>query len=155
MSRWLPAVLGGAIAAVALLAAVTLFGSAQEPTRAEVADGLARELRCPDCQGLSVADSPTSSAREIRRQIVELLAGGATADEVRDHFLARYGEWILLAPSSPAYWILPFAAVLAGVGILAFLLVRRPARRPAADAQAGLSDAERHALHDEAEALDA
>ena len=155
MSRWLPAVLAGAVAAVALLAAVTLLGSAHAPTRAEVADALARELRCPDCQGLSVADSPTSSAREIRRQIDELLAGGATADEVRDHFVARYGEWILLAPSSPVYWALPFAAVLAGVGVLTLLLVRRPARSPAAEAQPGPNEAERRALHDEAEALDA
>ena len=79
------------------------------------ADALAAELRCPDCQGLSVADSQTASAREIRRQVDELVACGATDDDVREHFVDRYGEWILLAPTSPAAWILPFAALALGV----------------------------------------
>jgi cytochrome c-type biogenesis protein CcmH len=155
VSRWVPAFLGGVVAAVVVLAAVQLLGDSGAPTRAEVADSLARELRCPDCQGLSVADSPTASAREIRRQIDDLLAGGATPDEVRGHFVARYGEWILLAPSAPIVWILPFAAVLAGVAILGLLLHRRPASACARGDAATLSEAERRALRDEAEALNA
>ena len=69
--------------------------------------------------------------------------------------MARYGEWILLAPTAAIYWILPFAAVLGGVAVLALMLVRRPGRSPAAEAQARPTEAERRALHDEAEALDA
>ena len=116
------------------------------------ADALAAELRCPDCQGLSVADSQTASAREIRRQVDELVAAGATDDEVRAHFVDRYGEWILLAPTSPAAWILPFAALALGVAGLAAWLVRR---RPPPSAPVTLDDETRRRLHDEAEALDA
>ncbi len=116
------------------------------------ADALAAELRCPDCQGLSVADSQTASAREIRRQIDELVASGASDADVRAHFVDRYGEWILLAPTSPAAWILPFAALALGVGALAAWLVRR---RPPPPAQVTLDDETRRRLHDEAEALDA
>ena len=154
MNRWLPAMLAGAIAAVALLAAVTLFGSAQGPTRAEVADALARELRCPDCQGLSVADSPTRSAREIRAQIDELVAGGATDDEVREHFVARYGEWVRLAPSAPAVWIIPFGVVVAAAAaLIAWLAARRGP--PAIGEASSLTDAERRRLREEADSLDA
>lgn len=152
MRRWIPAVaLGGLIAVLALGVALSLRPAA-ERTTAERADALARDLRCPDCQGLSVADSPTASAQEIRRQIDVLLADGSSDDEVRAHFVARYGDWILLAPSSPLAWIVPFAVVLAGVaGLAAWLLKRRtPPPSPVE-----LSPEQRRLLHEEAEALDA
>ena len=146
------AALGGvlALAAVAVVLALAQGGSASD---AERTDALAAELRCPDCQGLSVSDSQTAAAREIRRQIDELVATGAGDDEVRAHFTSRYGEWILLAPSSPLPWVIPFATVLGGLAALAAWLVRRRPRAPAPSAP--LSEQQRRRLHDEAEALDA
>ena len=152
MSRWLPVVaLGLAIAVAGVVVAMLTAPAAL--TEAERSDALAAELRCPDCQGLSVADSPTASAREIRRQIDELVAGGATDDEVRAHFVARYGEWIRLAPSSPAPWLIPFGVVLAGVVMLGAWLIRRPRRAPVPETS--VTEAQRRAVHEEAEALDA
>ncbi|MGH2402602.1 MAG: cytochrome c-type biogenesis protein [Candidatus Limnocylindria bacterium] len=152
MKRWLPAVaLGGLLALLALGVALSVRPGA-ERSLAERADALARDLRCPDCQGLSVADSPTASAQEIRRQIDALLVDGATDDEVRDHFVARYGDWILLAPRSPLAWIIPFAVVIGATAGLAAWLLR--SRRPPPMA-AELAAEERGRLHEEAEALDA
>lgn len=146
-----------ALGIAGLLAALTLLlGGSAAGTRAEQADALARELRCPDCQGLSVADSPTESAVEIRRQIDELLAAGASPAEVRDHFVARYGDWILLAPRSPLAWVVPLAVVALGAAMLAaWLVAGRVAARKAPRRLAALSAAARKRLHDEAEALDA
>lgn len=153
MRSWLPSLaVGGALALIAVVLVFAIQPKA-EATPAERADALARELRCPDCQGLSVADSPTSSAQEIRRQIDELTAGGASADEVRAHFVARYGEWMLLAPSSPLVWITPFAVVFGAAGVLgAWLLARRRASPPP---PSGISSELRQRLREEAEALDA
>jgi cytochrome c-type biogenesis protein CcmH len=154
MRRWLRAIAAGSGIAVGAVAVLWLLQPSAAPSTAERADALAAELRCPDCQGLSVADSPTSAAREIRRQVDELLASGATDDEVRAHFTARYGEWILLAPSAALTWVLPFAVVAAGVlGLGAWLLARGRPGPPGPTAD--LSDADRRRLHDEAEALDA
>jgi cytochrome c-type biogenesis protein CcmH len=153
MSRWLPVVAAGCLLGLAALGAVLVLGPRAEPTTAQRAAALAAELRCPDCQGLSVADSPTSSASEIRRQIDRLLAGGATDDEVRAHFVARYGEWIRLAPSSPLPWAVPFVAVAAGMGALGWWL--RASRAPA-PAPPPVVDAEgRRRLREEVESLDA
>ena len=154
MSRWLPAVAVGALLAFGVVSALLLLRPGPALSMAERAEALAAELRCPDCQGLSVADSPTTSAQEIRRQIDELLVGGATDDEVRAHFTARYGEWILLAPSSPFVWLLPFVVVALGVvGLGAWLISRREVVTAAAEPV--LSDADRQRIHEEAEALDA
>ena len=153
MRSWLPALaLGGALALIAVVL-VLFLQPRPDATPTERADALARELRCPDCQGLSVADSPTSSAQEIRRQIDDLLASGASADEVRAHFVARYGEWILLAPSSPLVWIIPFAVVFGAAGVLgAWLIVRRRASPPP---PSSISPELRQRMREEAEALDA
>lgn len=151
MKGLIPAAAAGALLAVLAIGAIfVLQPAAASP--AERTDALAHELRCPDCQGLSVADSHTRAAVEIRRQISELVAEGASDAEVRDHFVARYGEWILLAPSGPAYWILPFAVIAVGAAVLVAWLARRAPRmavetRPSAE--------ERRRLHEEAEALDA
>ncbi|MGI8999600.1 MAG: cytochrome c-type biogenesis protein [Candidatus Limnocylindria bacterium] len=154
MKTWVPAIAVGGVLALIALAVVSSIQPGSEPTAADRADALARELRCPDCQGLSVADAPTASAQEIRRQIDELVADGATADEVRAHFTARYGEWILLAPSAPWVWIIPFAVVVTGAGILgAWLVSRRRPEPPLSAAQPTASD--RRRLHEEVEALDA
>jgi len=144
--------LGGLIALIAI-GVVLAVSEADGATPAERTGALAAELRCPDCQGLSVADSQTTAARAIRRQIDEMVASGASDDEVRAHFTARYGDWILLAPSSPLVWLIPFAAVLAGLLALAAWLVRHPARPGVAPAP--LTDEQRRRLHEEAEALDA
>jgi cytochrome c-type biogenesis protein CcmH len=150
MRTWLPAVVMG-VAAIVAVGVVVAQGPQSTP--AERADAVARELRCPDCQGLSVADSPTTSAAEIRRQVDELIASGASADDVRAHFVARYGEWILLAPSSPLLWIAPFAvALVAAAGLAVWLLRRRP---PATARPGEPDDGVRRRLRDEAEALDA
>ena len=151
MRNQLPAVAVGAVLALLAILAI-LWLAPIVATDADRADALSAELRCPDCQGLSVADSQTASAREIRRQVDDLVASGATDAEVRAHFVDRYGEWILLAPTSPAAWILPFVVVAAGVGLLAAWLVRR---RPGPPEPVTLDDETRRRLHEEADALDA
>jgi cytochrome c-type biogenesis protein CcmH len=152
MSRMLPAVALGALLALAALLAVTVLRPGTPPTRAERVGALTAELRCPDCQGLSVRDSPTTSAAEIRRQVDELVAGGSTDAEVRAHFVGRYGQWILLAPSSPLPWVIPFLVVLAAAGGLVAWLGRGGGPMPP---PVGPTGEERRRLHEEAEALDA
>ena len=149
MSAWrVPAAVGAALAVLVIAIVVLQAG----PADADPADRLARELRCPDCQGLSVADSPTASAAEIRRQIDELLAAGESPDAVRAHFVARYGEWILLAPSSLLPWLIPVAITAVGAVLMLLWIIRRPAAPAlATDPPPDV----RRRLREEAEALDA
>ena len=152
MRSWLPPAAIGLALGVLALVVVSSFAAAQPPTPAERVEALSRELRCPDCQGLSVAESPTRSAQAIRGQVGELIADGASDDAVRAHFVARYGEWILLGPSQPLLWLLPFAVIVAAaIGLGAWLLARRT---PATAPPVPEPDALRR-VHDEVEAMDA
>jgi cytochrome c-type biogenesis protein CcmH len=153
LGRWIPPLAAGALVAAAALFAVGALRAAPS-TPEEQAALLAAELRCPDCAGVSVAESPTRPAAEIRRQIRQLLGEGRTPDEVRQHFVDRYGEWILLAPRPAVAWLVPVVALVAAVAVLVAWL--RPHSAAAAPPPAGGPAAtDRRRLHDEAEALDA
>jgi cytochrome c-type biogenesis protein CcmH len=156
MRAWALPLAAGAVLALAALIGVNLLRPAPTPSQAEVAHRIATELRCPDCQGLSVADSSSQSAAEIRSEIGRLLAQGLAPEEVRQYFVTRYGPWILLAPEATIAWILPFLVLLAGgAGLAAWIWRGRPPASRAVTAP-GDADADRLArVRDEVESLDA
>lgn len=94
---------------------------------------LASELRCVDCESLSVADSATQSARATRADISARIAHGESDAEIRQVYVDRYGETILLKPASDGLgalvWALPIAALVLGAGGLVIAL-RRWGRQP-------------------------
>jgi len=98
---------------------------------------IALQLRCPVCQGLSVGDSPSELANEMRALIREQLQQGKTPVQVLDYFAQRYGEWILLAPPKRGFnliiWVLPFVLLPIGAAVV-YLGARRWVRSPAAAA---------------------
>lgn len=120
-----------------LLGAVIGLWPAQPPTAEEQSRAIASELRCPDCAGLSAADSPTQAATEIRRQVDEMLAARLSPDQVKASFVARYGDWILLTPPGAAPWLVPLAATTLGAAILAWWLLRQGTADPDSRAAAG------------------
>ena len=77
---------------------------------------LGKILRCPVCQGLSVADSQSDAAVAMKNRIKELVALGYADDQIVDYFIGRYGEFVLLQPKSEHWfvWMAPFAALLLG-----------------------------------------
>ncbi|KPK82368.1 MAG: hypothetical protein AMS25_02785 [Gemmatimonas sp. SM23_52] len=89
---------------------------------------IASTLRCPTCRALSVQDSPSGMAEEMRGLIREQLRAGRTPDEVKGYFVERYGEWILLKPKAEGFnwavWLLP-VVVLAGGLLFVMLTARR------------------------------
>lgn len=105
---------------------------------------IASHLRCPVCQGVSVEDSPTELARQMRATVRDQLAAGRSPDEVRQYFVDRYGEWILLEPRPSGFnllvYVLPWLVVLTGLGIIVVAVRRwtrpRPAQATAAETRA-------------------
>ena len=97
---------------------------------------VASELRCPVCQGVSVEESPTELARQMRAVVRDQLAAGRSPEEVRAYFVGKYGEWVLLEPRASGFnlvvYILPWLALLAGAVVIV-LAVRRWTRPLAED----------------------
>lgn len=100
---------------------------------------LTARMRCPVCQGLSIADSPTPAARAMKARVEALLAVGYSEQQILHLFEASYGEFIRLAPKPEGLnlvaWLLPVAALLAAA---AWLVLR--ARRPGSPSEEDLSE---------------
>jgi cytochrome c-type biogenesis protein CcmH len=122
-----------------ILVLFLLFGSivhrleaAPAPDLEDQTRAISAELRCVVCQNLSVADSPSEMAQQMRAIVREQLQAGKSADQIKEFFVSKYGEWVLLKPRATGFsallWILPY--VVLGLGIIAALwLVRRWVRK--------------------------
>lgn len=80
-------------------------------------------LRCPVCQGLSVADSPAEMAVNMKGQVRELLARGYTEEQILQYFELSYGQFVLLRPKfqgvNVLVWVMPIVALLIGFAVVA------------------------------------
>ena len=123
-----------ALALAALAPAATLAQAPATPLGDQAVYEVAARLRCVVCQNLSVADSPSEMASQMRGLIRERLAAGERPDQVVQYFVDRYGEWILLEPRRHGFtllvWLAPPVAVVAGLVLVAVLLARWTRRRP-------------------------
>jgi cytochrome c-type biogenesis protein CcmH len=138
----------------ALLATVALAVQPDEVLDDPALEARAREisagLRCLVCQNESIDESNAPLARDLRLLVRDRLLEGDSDSEVVDFIVARYGEFVLLRPTTGGWnWLLwatgplmlLFALALAGV-----YLRRRASARPEAEAQ--LSEAERKRLEE-------
>ncbi|MBY6047752.1 cytochrome c-type biogenesis protein CcmH [Vannielia litorea] len=108
-----------------------------DPVLEARARGLDHELRCVKCQAESIASSNADWARDARREVREMIAAGATDQEVRDAFLRNYGDFVLMNPPASGWnlivWLAGPALLLAGLGVvIAAQRQRNAARGPEA-----------------------
>jgi cytochrome c-type biogenesis protein CcmH len=124
---------------------ITVAFAAEDPAMEKRVSALANELRCLVCQNQTLADSNAPLAVDLRNQIREQLAGGASEREVVDFMVARYGDFVLYRPplkaSTVALWAGPFLFLVAGI----WILLRRIARRRVPAPQLSKSDRARAA----------
>lgn len=88
----------------------------------------------PCCWSESVAVHRSEVAAEMRAEIARMLAQGKTEDQIVAHFVARYGERVLIVPRGPsAVWLamIPWVALAFGLLVLAWFIRRRRATEPA------------------------
>jgi len=137
-----------ALSALSLIALLALAATGATATAVseDAVHEVAAQLRCVVCQSLSVADSPSETAHQMKDIIRERLAAGETPEQVRAYFVEKYGTWILLSPPRQGFnllvWVVPFAGLGLGL-VLVLIVVRRWSRRPAAPAAPPLDPAMR------------
>ncbi|EIE52273.1 cytochrome C biogenesis protein CcdA [Salipiger aestuarii] len=119
---------------------------AQEARAREISQG----LRCLVCQNENIDDSNASLARDLRLLVRERITAGDSDDEVVAYLVDRYGEFVLLRPTTSGWnWLLwaagpllfLFAMGLGGVYI-------RSRSRAEAPSEAVLSPEEQARLRD-------
>lgn len=126
LRRLLPVLALAAVVVGALVIGASSDGG--DPSPAARTRRLSAGLRCPVCQGLSVADSPSPTARAISEDIRRRVDAGESDGDIRQAYVERYGEWVLLQPAGNGLgalvWALPVAALLLAAGGLALAFRR-------------------------------
>lgn len=85
---------------------------------------VARELRCPVCQGESVYDSNAEVAVQMKNLIAEKLQAGESKEQIIRYFTDRYGNFMLMKPPAEGvHWLIWLLPVF--LGLLGVLLVFR------------------------------
>ena len=106
------------------------------PEQEELAAEIESELKCPVCRSQSVRTSRSFMAEDMSRRVRQMVAAGKSKEEIRDYFVARYGDYIVLAPRKEGFgwtvWLLPFALVLGGAATIVAVARRWKARPPPA-----------------------
>lgn len=107
--------------AAVVLGVLVFAGGVPDSQRSEEsrAQSLGEQLKCLQCAGESVAASQAPLAQQFRDEIQRQLDQGATDAQIRDWFVDRYGEQVLLDPPSSGLsvliWVLPALALAAAV----------------------------------------
>lgn len=105
---------------------------------ADERDALEHRIRCQcgctlDVYTCRTTDFSCQVSPSMHRDVLALVSGGYSAQEIIDAFVGVYGERVLMAPTASGFnlfgWVAPFAALGGGAILVAVLL--RTWRRPA------------------------
>ncbi len=119
----------------------------EDPKLEERARELSKGLRCLVCRNESIDESNADLAKDLRLLVRERLVAGDTDEEAIDFIVDRYGEYVLLKPTTGGANLLlwatgPIVLLIAGLGGVLYVRSRRNATQVAE----ALSDEEKARL---------
>jgi len=121
---------------------------AEDPVVEQRLTHIAEELRCLVCQNESLAGSQADLAKDLRREVRDLIKEGKSDTEVKDFLVSRYGDFVLyrpqVKPTTYLLWAGPFVLLLIGITLLINYLRRRSQQVT----EAPLSEADRKRAED-------
>src|SRR5882724_12374925 len=90
---------------------------------------LTKQLRCLVCQNQDLADSDAELARDLRKQVFDMMQSGKSDAQIKEYLVARYNDFVLYDPPlKPGTWLLwfsPFVLVIGGALVVAHVVRRR------------------------------
>lgn len=99
-----------------------------DPVLEQRARDIGKSLRCLVCQNQSIDESDAGLARDLRVLVRDRIVAGDSDEEVIDHIVARYGDFVLLSPpfklTTLALWLGPLG-IVGAAGMFYFNFFRR------------------------------
>ncbi len=97
------------------------FAQGSDPTDDEV-NAIARQLYCPVCENIPLDACGTVACEQWRGIIREKLAEGWTEDQIKDYFVAQYGDRVLAEPPARGFnwlaYLIPLLVLIGGLVLL-------------------------------------
>lgn len=100
-----------------------------DPAQQARYEHIIHQLRCLQCRSESIADSGVTLAADLRRQVREMMAAGKSDEEIYQHMVDRYGDYVLYSPPLVARTLLlwggPILLLVVGAAIAVFVIARK------------------------------
>jgi len=110
-----------------MLAVALILVTSTRPATEDRVEQIGTRIKCPVCQGESIANSPSQMAEDMMDLVSERVASGVPDEQIVDELLDSYTGAVLLDPpasgSTLALWLAPVVAL--GLGIAVILWWRR------------------------------
>jgi cytochrome c-type biogenesis protein CcmH len=92
------------------------------PSEADRVEAIGERIKCPVCQGESIANSPSQMAQDMMALVAERVDEGRSDESIVDELLASYSGAVLLDPPARGptlvLWLVPLAALVVGVAVI-------------------------------------
>lgn len=119
---WFALLLALAASLLVAYAALAQDPPAPRPVSDDEVNAVAKQLYCPVCENIPLDVCPTQACSEWRDLIRLKLSEGSTPQEIKDYFVAQYGDRVLATPPARGLnwlvYVLPPLAILSGGFIL-------------------------------------
>jgi cytochrome c-type biogenesis protein CcmH len=123
------------VAVIAVMGVTLLLLTSMRPADLDRVEEIGSRIKCPVCQGESIANSPSPMAEDMMDLVSDRVAAGVSDQGIIDELLGSYSGAVLLDPpasgSTLVLWLAPLAALAAGVGVILWWQ-RHPGSDPAA-----------------------
>jgi cytochrome c-type biogenesis protein CcmH len=128
------------VALIAVMAVALVVLVVTNPSDPDRIQSIGSRIKCPVCQGESIANSPSTMARDMLDLVAERVAEGRTDQEIINELLGSFSGAVLLDPPATGptlvLWLTPVAALIFGVGVILWWR-RHPPQVTTAETDAG------------------
>lgn len=110
------------VAVIVAMGVTLLMLTSTRPADLDRVEEIGSRIKCPVCQGESIANSPSPMAEDMMDLVAERVAAGVSDQDIVDELLGSYSGAVLLDPpaagSTLVLWLAPLVALVAGVGVI-------------------------------------
>jgi cytochrome c-type biogenesis protein CcmH len=110
------------LGAIVALVVILFTSVSTQPANIDRAQQIGAQIKCPVCQGESIADSPAQMARDMMALVEDRIDGGRSNEEIIDELLGSYSGALLLNPPASGntliLWLAPAIAGIAGLAVI-------------------------------------
>lgn len=97
-------------------------------TASDITQGMTCTCGCSMVLGACAGSMECGPAAQITQEVIQMIEMGQTKEEILRHYVDKYGETILAAPTKEGFnflaWVLPFLGLAAGIGGIYIFLDR-------------------------------
>jgi cytochrome c-type biogenesis protein CcmH len=110
------------VAFIAVMAVALILITSTRPATVDRVEQIGTRIKCPVCQGESIANSPSQMAEDMMDLVAERVSAGVPDQEIVDELLGSYTGAVLLDPPASGatlvLWLTPLAVMVLGIAVI-------------------------------------